>query len=188
VLWNKRWKPKLLKHLRFVSDLRTKSVAKKKERKAAKIFEEIAARYNGILTLLRDIDEYGKEGTGVYERFRSTVFLEDRLRYDPHMGTVFFGKETVAKPRVQSQEWLVWKMLHESRTIPRSVSYELLQGYTLPGGRRIFSKIGDRITIQLSQWNRKFRKFAVAPLHKQGRSIVLSIEGKPKSRRSLVSP
>jgi len=180
-LWNARWKPKLLKHLKYAVESRLRFLPKMKklEKKSEELFEETIKRYSGILRRLEDVEQYRLEGAGTRQHFRTRHMLVDRISYDPHAGVVYYGKDVASKPRKHSQEWLVWKLLNESEKPVQTATFEQMQSYATQQGRRLFRDIDDGITTLLSRWNRKFHRFGVVPLHKEGKSIVLSCRQKP---------
>ena len=187
-LWNTRWKPKLLKHLKYAIESQSRFLPKMKKfgKESERLFAEIIKRYSGILRRLGDVEQYCLEGAGTRQRFRAKNPLVDRISYDPHEGVVYYGKDIASRPRKDSQEWLVWKLLSESENPKRTATFERLQACKTPQGRPLFPTIDDSITTLLSRWNMKFRCFGVVPLHKEGKSVVLFCKQKPSSNKSSV--
>lgn len=181
-VWNSRWKPQLQGRWMQVTDWAQSHLAAlpaiiAQEEYVA--FEELVKQYRYIHTMLRDLEQYGKSAEE-FTRFMETKVLADRIRYHPGAGELFFGTELICRLTKGTQEWLVWKMLHESAELPRRAYYEHLMAYRTPQDRPVFAQIDDSITTLLTRWNKRFEKHGIWPLHSERGSIVLFIKRKTK--------
>lgn len=185
-VWNARWKPQLQSRWGRVTDWAQSHLAALPailDQGGYVAFDELVKQYRYIHTMLRDLEQYGKSAEE-FSRFMETRVLIDRIRYHPGSGELLYGTEHVCKLGKDTQEWLVWKMLHESVEFPRRVSYDRLGAYMTSQGRRVFTQIDESVTTQVARWNKRFEKYDIKPLHTEGKTIVLFIERKPKNTGS----
>ncbi len=181
-IWNLRWKPQLQSRWGQVTDWAQSHLATLPaiiDQGSYVAFEELVRQYRYIHTMLRDLEQYGKNAEE-FVRFMETRILADRIRYRPGAGELFYGTELLCRLKKDTQEWLVWRMLTESTEIPRRASYEHLTAYRTPQDRPVFAQIDDSITTLLTRWNKRFEKHDISPLHSERGSIVLFIKRKTK--------
>lgn len=100
--------------------------------------------------------------------------LVGSISYCPETSEVFFGHIRVSKPpRANSMERSVWRLLYECDTMPRRATFERLEQAKDSRGHTLFSRLDDSITSDIEKWNKKFKRFGVNVLHKDGDSIVI---------------
>ncbi len=102
--------------------------------------------------------------------------LNDSIKYYPATHQVFFKDKIASKPRVNSKERLIWKGLYNSKEIPRRVLFSSLLDERDDSGQIIFTDLGESITSDINKWNKGFKPFGVAALHKDGKSIWLDVQ------------
>lgn len=118
------------------------------------------------------------EARKVVQERNKPVILEGDVSYNPQTKAVFYANELVSHPRANSKEREIWRLLFESKSKPRRVSYEALRKVNDDRGHTLFPQLDDSITSDLNKWNTKFTRFRVSVLHKDGSSIFLKCKRK----------
>ncbi|MDD5055782.1 MAG: hypothetical protein PHZ00_05965 [Candidatus Peribacteraceae bacterium] len=182
ILWEKRWKKRVLlyqKHLCVVASGRRKDDRKLTPDESKK-FSPAMGLYQRALLLLWDMERYTDPLNVLNQEFNETVPLDGKIRFHLSTGHIYYGHALVAKPQRYSQQWVVWKKLHESRTRPRKALYAHLKVMENDESQRIFPH-WDKNTLSslLSRWNEVFEKeYSITPLHQAYDSIELRITRK----------
>lgn len=99
--------------------------------------------------------------------------LSKSISYCPDSHEVFYKGILASRPKPNSLERSVWKLLFECKTTPRRAFFSDLSKQKDTSGQFLFPNLGDMTTSDIRKWNKKFDGFGVSVHRKDGDSIVL---------------